>query len=189
LLRLRGSLLWHDFLQGIGDFESVHHNVSYQLLRCLPTLTDRHISRIIADVVNTAMTIVGVQLIDRLGRRRLLLIGAAGMCFCEFIVAIVSPPCHPSSLLSLIIMRFCQVGVTAGNIQADGSVNLAAQCVLIAFVCVCVTIVRILHLHITDAAPRYIAFFATSWGPVGWVVTGEIFVRLLSFHTKPDVQA
>lgn len=35
------------------------------------------------------MTIVGVQLIDRVGRRRLLLIGAAGMCICEFIVAIV----------------------------------------------------------------------------------------------------
>ncbi|KIJ98522.1 hypothetical protein K443DRAFT_133410 [Laccaria amethystina LaAM-08-1] len=100
-------------------------------------ISNPFIITIIADVVNTAMTIVGVQLIDRLGRRRLLLIGAAGMCFCEFIVAIV--------------------GVTAGNIQADGSVNLAAQCVLIAFVCV------------------YIAFFATSWGPVGWVVTGEIF--------------
>lgn len=100
-------------------------------------ISNPFIITIIADVVNTAMTIVGVQLIDRLGRRRLLLIGAAGMCFCEFIVAIV--------------------GVTAGNIQADGSVNLAAQRVLIAFVCV------------------YIAFFETSWGPVGWVVTGEIF--------------
>ena len=86
------------------------------------------------------MTIVGVQLIDRLGRRRLLLIGAAGMCFCEFIVAIVSS-CHLSSLLSVIITRFCQVGVTAGNIQAEGSVNLAAQRVLIAFVCVYVTVV------------------------------------------------
>jgi len=92
---------------------------------------------IIADVVNTATTIVGIQLIDRVGRRRLLIIGAIGMCICEFIVAIV--------------------GVTAGNIQADGTVNLAAQRVLIAFVCV------------------YIAFFATSWGPVAWVVTGEIF--------------
>lgn len=92
---------------------------------------------IIADVVNTATTIGGIQLIDRVGRRRLLLIGAVGMCICEFIVAIV--------------------GVTAGNIQADGSVNLAAQRVLIAFVCV------------------YIAFFAISWGPVAWVVTGEIF--------------
>ena len=100
LLRLRGSLLWHDFLQGVGDFESLHHNVSYHLLRCLSTLADRNISRIIADVVNTAMTIVGVQLIDRLGRRRLLLIGAAGMCFCEFVVAIVS---SPPSIFSVIL--------------------------------------------------------------------------------------
>ncbi|KAJ7911113.1 monosaccharide importer [Mycena leptocephala] len=92
---------------------------------------------VIADVVNTCMTIVGINLIDRVGRRRLLLIGAAGMMVCEYIVAIV--------------------GVTAGQIAADGSVNLAAQRVLIAFVCF------------------YIAFFATSWGPVAWVITGEIF--------------
>ena len=84
-------------------------------------------------------------------------------------------------------MRFCQVGVTAGNIQADGSVNLSAQQVLIAFVCLYVTVVPVLLLYITNAFPRYIAFFATSWGPVGWVVTGEIFVSRLGFHTKPDV--
>jgi sugar porter (SP) family MFS transporter len=92
---------------------------------------------IVCDVVNTATTIVGIQLIDRVGRRRLLLIGAVGMCLCEFLVAIV--------------------GVTAGHIQADNSVNLPAQRVLIAFTCI------------------YIAFFATSWGPVAWVITGEIF--------------
>lgn len=92
---------------------------------------------IICDVVNTAMTLIGLPFIDRIGRRRLLLIGAAGMCICEFIVAIV--------------------GVTAGHIQPDGSVNLAAQRVLIAFVCI------------------YIAFFAVSWGPIVWVVTSEVF--------------
>ena len=65
------------------------------------------------------MTVVGVQLIDRVGRRRLLIIGALGMCFCEFIVAIV--------------------GVTAGNIDpVTQAVNLTAQKVLIAFVCMCV---------------------------------------------------
>ena len=84
----------------------------------------------------------------------------------------------------MIITLFCQVGVTAGNIQADGSVNLSAQHVLIAFVCLYVTVVPVLLLYITNAFPRYIAFFATSWGPVGWVVTGEIFVSLLGFHTK-----
>jgi sugar porter (SP) family MFS transporter len=92
---------------------------------------------IITDVVNTCMTIVGVQLIDRAGRRRLMLIGAAGMCFCEYIVAIV--------------------GITVGQANADGSVNLVAQRVLIAFVCF------------------YIALYAISWGPVAWVLTGEIF--------------
>jgi SP family sugar:H+ symporter-like MFS transporter len=99
------------------------------------------IIQIIADVVNTVMTIVGVNLIDRVGRRRLLLIGAAGMCIAEYIVAIV--------------------GVTAGkpHVVAGGNiaVNLPAQRVLIAFTCI------------------YIAFFATSWGPVIWVLTGEIF--------------
>ncbi|KAF5320855.1 hypothetical protein D9619_000115 [Psilocybe cf. subviscida] len=100
-------------------------------------ISNPFIITIICDVVNTAVTMFGLPLIDRMGRRRLLLIGAAGMCICEFIVAIV--------------------GVTAGDIQADGSVNLAAQRVLIAFVCI------------------YIAFFALSWGPVVWVVTAEIF--------------
>ncbi|KAH9482118.1 Major facilitator-type transporter ecdD [Psilocybe cubensis] len=94
--------------------------------------------QIVCDVVNTVMTLFGIQLIDRVGRRRLLLIGAAGMCFCEFIVAIV--------------------GVTAGRVNGEtAEVNIAAQRVLIAFTCF------------------YIAFFATSWGPVIWVLTGELF--------------
>ena len=65
------------------------------------------------------MTVVGIQLIDRVGRRRLLLIGAIGMCVCEFIVAIV--------------------GVTVGNVDpVTQAVNTTAQKVLIAFVCMCV---------------------------------------------------
>jgi sugar porter (SP) family MFS transporter len=100
-------------------------------------ISNPFIITIIADVVNTCMTIVGINLIDRVGRRRLLLIGAAGMMVCEYIVAIV--------------------GVTAGQVASDGTVNKTAQRVLIAFVCF------------------YISFFATSWGPVAWVITGEIF--------------
>ena len=73
------------------------------------------------------MTTVGVQLIDRAGRRRLLIIGALGMCFCEFIVAIV--------------------GVTAGKITAENTVNLPAQKVLIAFVCLYVGCFLKLYLN------------------------------------------
>jgi MFS transporter, SP family, sugar:H+ symporter len=68
------------------------------------------------------------------------------MCVCELIVAVV--------------------GVTVGKVPdttdiaaatAAGLINLTAQRVLIAFVCI------------------YIAAFAATWGPLAWVVTGEIF--------------
>jgi SP family sugar:H+ symporter-like MFS transporter len=70
-------------------------------------------------------------MVERLGRRNLLLLGAIGMCVCQFIVAIT--------------------GTVAGT------TDLAAQRAAIAFVCI------------------YIFFFASSWGPVAWVVTGELF--------------
>lgn len=86
---------------------------------------------IITNCVNVFTTPIGIYSVERTGRRRLLLIGAAGMLICEFLVAIV--------------------GV------ALPQTNLAGQKVLIAFVCI------------------YIAFFATTWGPIAWVVCGEIF--------------
>jgi MFS family permease len=61
-------------------------------------------------IVNVFMTLPGMYGIERFGRRRLLLIGAAGMSLCEFIIAIV--------------------GVTVSTS------NLAGQRVLIAFVCI-----------------------------------------------------
>lgn len=86
---------------------------------------------IATNVVNVGMTIPGMYLVDRAGRRSLLLIGAAGMVVCEFLVAII--------------------GVTVTD---D---NLAGQRSLIAFVCI------------------YIAFFAATWGPIAWIIVGEIF--------------
>ena len=70
-------------------------------------------------------------MVERLGRRNLLLLGAIGMCVCQYIVAIT--------------------GTVAGTS------DLAAQRAAIAFVCI------------------YIFFFASSWGPVAWVVTGELY--------------
>jgi SP family sugar:H+ symporter-like MFS transporter len=85
----------------------------------------------ITSCVNVASTFPGLYLVEKWGRRNLLLFGAIGMAVCQFIVAIT--------------------GTVAG---ID---NLSAQKALIAFVCI------------------YIFFFACSWGPVAWVVTGEIF--------------
>ena len=84
---------------------------------------------LITNVVNVCSTFPGLYMVEKWGRRPLLLFGAIGMCFCQYIIAIV--------------------GTTTGSQVANK--------VLIAFVCF------------------YIFFFACSWGPVAWVVTGEIF--------------
>ena len=85
----------------------------------------------ITSCINVASTVPGLWLVEKWGRRKLLLFGAIGMAVCQFIVAI------------------------AGTVV--GTENLPVQRLLIAFVCI------------------YIFFFACSWGPVAWVVTGEIF--------------
>lgn len=85
----------------------------------------------ITSCVNVASTFPGLYLVEKWGRRNLLLFGAIGMAVCQFIVAIIG--------------------------TVVGTSNQSAQKALIAFVCI------------------YIFFFACSWGPVAWVVTGEIF--------------
>jgi SP family sugar:H+ symporter-like MFS transporter len=63
---------------------------------------------------------------------------------------------RPLLLFGAIGMSVCQFIVAGVGTGADIG-NLVAQRALIAFVCI------------------YIFFFASSWGPVAWVVTGEIF--------------
>lgn len=70
-------------------------------------------------------------MVEKLGRRNLLLMGGVGMSVCQYIVAIVG--------------------------TVSGTTDAAAQKAAIAFVCI------------------YIFFFASSWGPGGWIVTGELF--------------
>jgi len=86
---------------------------------------------VITNCVNVVSTFPGLYMVEKWGRRPLLLFGAIGMAVCQFIVA----------------------GVGTGA----GIADLTAQRALIAFVCI------------------YIFFFACSWGPCAWVVTGEIF--------------
>lgn len=73
-------------------------------------------------------------MVETLGRRRLLLMGAIGMCICQFIVG--------------------SVGTAA---ETKSFVDRSSQKAAISFVCI------------------YIFFFASSWGPCAWVVTGELF--------------
>ncbi|KAI0628433.1 AmMst-1 [Trametes polyzona] len=94
-------------------------------------LKDPFLVSVITNVVGTSMTVFGIWAVDRFGRRSMLLWGAALMCVCEFLVAIL--------------------GVTVSTS------NVSGQRALIALVCI------------------YVGTFASTWGPVAWVVTGEIF--------------
>jgi len=92
---------------------------------------DPFIIQVITNTINVVSTFPGLYAVEKMGRRNLLLVGAVGMCVCQYIVAIT--------------------GTVAGTDE------LPAQRAAIAFVCI------------------YIFFFASSWGPVAWVVTGELF--------------
>jgi len=94
-------------------------------------ISDPFLITVVTNVVNVGMTVPGMWAIEKVGRRHLLLIGAAGMLVCEYLIAVI--------------------GVTISTS------NIAGQRVLIALVCI------------------YIALFASTWGPIAWVVTGEIF--------------
>ncbi len=94
-------------------------------------IKDPFLISVATNIVNVFMTLPGMWGIERFGRRSLLLWGAALMCVCEFLVAII--------------------GVTISTENQSG------QKALIALVCI------------------YIAGFASTWGPIAWVITGEIF--------------
>ncbi|KAI9892314.1 MAG: High-affinity glucose transporter rgt2 [Vezdaea aestivalis] len=93
---------------------------------------------LITSLVNVFSTLPGLYMVEKWGRRNLLLFGAIGMFVCQYIVAIT--------------------GTIEEKKYGEGPIqNQSANNALIAFVCI------------------YIFFFACSWGPVAWVVTGEMF--------------
>ncbi len=84
-------------------------------------------------VINVTMTLVAIRFIDRVGRKPLLLVGAAGMA------------------LSLGIL-----GLTSLLLPEPSGVGLVG---IVTLVCLAL----------------FIAAFAVSWGPIVWVMLGEIF--------------
>jgi SP family sugar:H+ symporter-like MFS transporter len=92
---------------------------------------------VITSITNIAVTLVAIALVDRIGRRPLLLIGSAGMAVC----------------LAAMAVSFAQAATSAGALR------LLAPYGTIALV----------------AANGYVVFFGMSWGPVVWVLLGEMF--------------
>ncbi len=108
-----GTMLW----QSVGFGES-----------------DAFLTSVISSVVNMVMTVVAILLIDKIGRKPLLLIGSIGMAI----------------TLSTLTICFMSAG-------ADGTIP--GHAAIVALI----------------AANLYITFFAATWGPVMWVMLGEMF--------------
>jgi sugar porter (SP) family MFS transporter len=92
---------------------------------------------VITSVVNIATTLVAIALIDRIGRKPLLLIGSAGMAITLAAMALI-------------------FGTAA---QANGTPQLGSVTGPVALV----------------AANLFVVAFGMSWGPVVWVLLGEMF--------------
>ncbi|KGM12858.1 sugar porter family MFS transporter [Cellulomonas bogoriensis] len=107
---------------------------------------DALLQTVITSVTNIVVTIVAIALIDKVGRRRLLLVGSAGMF---------------ASLAALAVV-FATAPVTE-TLAEDGSLErvpvLEGAAGPVALV----------------AANLFVVFFGMSWGPAVWVLLGEMF--------------
>lgn len=96
---------------------------------------------VITSVTNIATTLVAIALVDRIGRKPLLLVGSAGMA------------------ISLGVMAYV-FGSAPSQTVGGVSVPLLGHSEGLAAII---------------AANLYVVFFGMSWGPVVWVLLGEMF--------------
>ena len=92
---------------------------------------------VVTSIVNVLVTLVAIALVDKIGRKPLLVIGSAGMA------------------ITLAAMAWCfsQATGSGADLSLPGSVGTVALV----------------------AANAYVVFFGVSWGPVVWVLLGEMF--------------
>ncbi len=102
------------------------------------TESDALLVNVISGSINILFTFLAIMLVDKVGRKPLLLVGAVGQAV----------------MLGVLGVLFGTASVdAAGNLILEGNNGTYALI----------------------AANMYIAFFAASWGPVMWVMLGEMF--------------
>ncbi|MBU2883208.1 sugar porter family MFS transporter [Psychrosphaera sp. B3R10] len=111
-----GAVLW----QAVGFSES-----------------DALLINIISGAISIVACFIALMLIDKIGRKPLLLIGSVGMTFSLFGIA---------------------TAFANGTIGADGQLDLGSW-----------SFTALLQVHL------YVFFFNFSWGPIMWVMLGEMF--------------
>jgi sugar porter (SP) family MFS transporter len=112
---------------------------------------------LITNTTNVAVTLVAIALVDRLGRRPLLLIGSAGM----------------ASMLAVMAVLFGTAATCTAEVAAQGVSGCTPAAIGDPYLTGAAGPVAVL------AANLYVVFFGVSWGPVVWVLLGEIFPNRL----------
>ncbi|HWU75793.1 MAG TPA: sugar porter family MFS transporter [Rhodanobacter sp.] len=92
---------------------------------------------VVTSIVNVLVTLVAISLVDKIGRKPLLVIGSAGMAI----------------TLGAMAWCFSQATGTGAELSLPGATGMVALV----------------------AANAYVVFFGVSWGPVVWVLLGEMF--------------
>lgn len=108
---------------------------------------------VVTSVVNVLVTLVAIALVDKVGRKPLLVVGSGGMA------------------LTLALMAWC----FAHAIGSGAQLTLPGAWGMTALV----------------AANAYVVFFGLSWGPMVWVLLGEMFpnrIRALALAVAASAQ-
>jgi MFS family permease len=108
---------------------------------------------VVTSVINIGATIVAIRLVDRVGRKKLLIVGSVVMAVTMAVMTVV----------------FATAPVVDGGPHLVGASALAALL----------------------AANVYVVGFGISWGPVVWVLLGEMFpnrIRALALSVATGVQ-
>lgn len=102
------------------------------------TESDALLTNVLSGGLSIGAVIIALLLIDRVGRKPLLVIGSIGMT---------------------VTLALAAYAFSSGQLVEDGTLNLSDNMGLLALV----------------AANVYVMFFNFSWGPVMWVMLGEMF--------------
>jgi SP family myo-inositol transporter-like MFS transporter 13 len=147
---IRHALMVGTGLMVLSQFQGINTVIYYAptILKFAGLCDKQAILGLIAiDAVNVVMTLVSVALIERLGRRTWLLLGSGGM------------------LGSLLMLSFSFTMLPDGTSATSGATS-SADGSGVGFTKGSLA---------TVSLALYVAFFAASWGPIGWLYNSEIY--------------
>ncbi|GAO18041.1 hypothetical protein UVI_02042880 [Ustilaginoidea virens] len=119
---------------------------STPFLKSTGAISNIFLMSLIFTLVNVLSTPLSFWTVERFGRRTILIVGAAGMLICQFLVAIIG-----------VTVGFNHTHPDPANPENHLADNVPAVNAQIAFISI------------------FIFWFASTWGPGAWIVIGEIF--------------